>query len=144
MYSKIKFFADDVAITTSEYCIQLHQDLNGISSWADRWQLRLNATKCEALLISRKHSPVCLTIVLRAFPYRGNLWFNLLFGSLYLDWSDHYKITAAKATRCLKFLRHTMWSAPCNPNSLAYKSLIRRIMEYGCQVWNPHQRQWQH
>lgn len=49
------------------------------------------------------------------------------------------KITAAKATRCLNFLRHTMWSAPCSAKSLAYKSIICPIMEYGCQVWNPHQ-----
>ena len=33
-----------------------------------------------------------------------------------------------------------MWSAARSAKSLAYKSIIRPIMEYGCQVWNPHQR----
>lgn len=45
-HSRIKLFTDDVAIykaiNTSDGCNQL----NHISSWVDRWQLKLNANKC--------------------------------------------------------------------------------------------------
>ena len=37
------------------------------------------------------------------------------------DWTDHYKITASKATKFLNFLWHTMCSAPHSAKSLAYK-----------------------
>ena len=60
-HSNTKLFADDVAIynmiNTSEDWIRLQEDLNCVSSWADKRQLELNASKCEALLISRKRSP---------------------------------------------------------------------------------------
>ena len=87
-------------INTSEDWIRLQEDLNRVSSWADKWQLELNASKCEALLILRKRSPP-------KFDYniKGNsLSWKPLIGYLgayincKLDWSDHCKITAAKAT----------------------------------------------
>ena len=54
-----------------------------------------------------------------------------------LSWSAHCKAVAAKATKCLNFLRHTMWGATPAAKAMAYKCIIRPLMEYSCQVWNP-------
>ena len=53
-----------------------------------------------------------------------------------LSWSAHCKAVAAKATKCLNFLRHTMWGATPAAKAMAYKCIIRPLMEYSCQVWN--------
>ena len=122
-------------------CSCLQEDLNHISSWADKWQLKLNANKCEALLISRKHSTPKFDYHNKGIPL---FWKPLVrYLGIHInckpDWTDHCKVITAKATRCLNFLRHSMWSAPCSAKSLAYQSIIRPIMEYGCKVWNPYQ-----
>ena len=82
MHSNTKLFADDVAIynmiNTFEDWIRLQEDLNCVSSWADKWQLKLNASKCEALLISRKCSPPKFE---KVFRYHGTP--DWLLGSLH-------------------------------------------------------------
>jgi len=54
-----------------------------------------------------------------------------------LCWTNHCKIISAKATRCLNFLRHTLWSATPFVKSIAYRCVVRPLLEYGCQLWNP-------
>ena len=57
-HSKLKLYADDVAlyreIKSKADCQLLQEDLDHICDWANKWQLRLNASKCKALLISNK------------------------------------------------------------------------------------------
>ena len=35
-------------------------------------------------------------------------------------------------------LHHSIWGATTAVKSVAYKSLVRPLLEYACQVWNPH------
>ena len=139
-HSTTKLFADDVAIyktiDTIEDCSRLQEDLNRISSWADKWQLKLNANKCEALLISRKRSTPKFDYHIIPLFWKPLVRYLGIHINGKLDWTDHCKVITAKATRCLNFLRHSMWSAPRSAKSLAYQSIIRPLMEYGCQVWN--------
>ena len=104
--------------------------------------MKLNASKYEALLISRKHSPPTFDYNLKriSLSWKPLVHYLGIYINCKLDWSDHCKVIAPKATRCLNFLQHTMWSAPRSAKSLAYKSIICPIMEYGCQVWNLHKR----
>jgi len=54
-----------------------------------------------------------------------------------LDWSYHCHITAAKATKCLKFVCHLLLG--CHAvKSGAYKCISWPILEYATLVWNPH------
>ena len=61
-HSFVKVFADDVAlykeVLSLSDCVPLQGHLNSIHLWAVCWQLHLNASKCEALLISKKRNPV--------------------------------------------------------------------------------------
>ena len=64
-HSTVKMFADDVLLyapaNTLKECSSLQNDLTAISSWASRWQLKLNPTKCEALMITNKRKPIPFT-----------------------------------------------------------------------------------
>ena len=59
--SNINLFADDVTlyttVTTTEDCKQLQSDLDSVSSWCNRWQMKLNLLKCELLCIYNKRLP---------------------------------------------------------------------------------------
>ena len=48
------------------------------------------------------------------------------------------RITAAKATKCLNFLRHSLWGCSSAAKCIAYKGIIWPILEYAAQVRNPH------
>ena len=60
--------ADDVAlyreIKSEANCQLLQEDLDQICSWDNKWQLHLNVSKCEALLISNKRKAYPLNILL--------------------------------------------------------------------------------
>jgi len=85
--------------------------------WAICWQLCLNPSKCEALLISKKRNPVKASYVQAVHAWRV---FHTLEICCSVSWSFHQfcavmvrslQITAAKATRSLNYLRHSLWGA---------------------------------
>ena len=47
---------------------------------------------------------------------------------------DNVKHLSAKATRSLNYLRHTLFSCPLYIKAVAYKSLVRPILEYASPV----------
>ena len=63
--SPLKIYADDVALyaAVSSYqdCVNLQNDLASIYDWSIMWQLKLSPSKCEALNITNKHSPISFT-----------------------------------------------------------------------------------
>ena len=85
-------------INTSEDCIKLQDNLSSFSSWTDKWQLKLNASICEALLVSRKHFPPKFDYNVKGISQSWKPLIGYLEVYCKLDWSDHCKITAAKAT----------------------------------------------
>ena len=63
--SALKVFADDVTVyrvvSSVSDCRLLQEDLSRLYDWTVAWQVRLNPTKCEALSISNRHSPLQFT-----------------------------------------------------------------------------------
>ena len=135
-YSELNVFADDVAlykeIKSSVDCDLLQEDLNSVYLWSDRWQLRL---KCEALSITNKNCPITTTYTVNGvpLPWSTSVHYLGLHITSNLCWSKH---CVAKATKCLNYLRHTLWDATPQVKSLAFRCVVCPIMEYGCQLWN--------
>ena len=68
-HSPVKLFAEDVySANTLKGCTLLQDDL---FSWASRWQLKLNPTKCEALMITNKCQPIHLLTPLPINQFHG-------------------------------------------------------------------------
>ena len=61
-----------------------------------------------------------------------------IFINSHLKWSDHVKHLVAKASRTLNYLRHTLFSSPSTVKAIAYKSIVRPILEYASPVWCLH------
>ena len=143
-YSTLKLFADDVAlyreIKCSADCLLLQKDLDNIYLWTIKWQLRLNASKCLAFLISNKRKLIHFMYKINSVVISWNSIVRYLgvYIQSNLSWSHHCKVVSAKARRSLNHLRHSLWGATTTAKSVAYKCLIRPLLEYACQVWSPH------
>ena len=61
-----------------------------------------------------------------------------IFVDSHLKWNDHCKHVAAKATWSLNFLQHCLFHCSSVVKSIAYKCVVRTIMEHACPVWHPH------
>ena len=56
----------------------------------------------------------------------------------FLSWDYHVNYICAKANKVLGLIRWTFGPNNSEGVSTAYKTLVRPILEYGCQVWNPY------
>lgn len=137
-------FADDVTlyttVSTTEDCIQLQNDLDSVSSWCNRWQMRLNSQKCELLCISNKRVPPKFDYVISGsqLNWRTSIRYLGVHISSTLSWNDHCSAIAAKATRVLNFLRRAMFGCTKDSKYKSFRAFVLPILEYACQAWNPH------
>ena len=81
-HSKLKLYADDVAlyreIKNETDCQLLQEDLDHICDCANKWQLRSNASKCEAFLISNKRKAISFDYFVNHSPlYLGDVLSNI-------------------------------------------------------------------
>ena len=51
----------------------LQEDLDRICDWANKWQLRLDISKCESFLISNKRKPISFEHFINHSPLAWNL-----------------------------------------------------------------------
>ena len=55
-----------------------------------------------------------------------------------LKWNTYITYICTKANRTLGFLRRNLFSCPQDVKEVAYKGLVRPVLEYGSSVWHPH------
>lgn len=55
-----------------------------------------------------------------------------------LRWNTHIDYVCSKATKALYSLRRNLYGAPPDIKCLAYKTLVRPIIEYSKIVWDPY------
>ncbi len=142
--SQTRMFADDCLlyrpIRSIADHVTLQRDLDVLSQWANTWGMRFNASKCYVMRISRAKKPSTYTYVLcgqslslvAQNPYLGVLL------SDDMKWTPHINKTTTKANQTLGFIRRNL--AMCNKDmkSIAYRSLVRPLLEYCCSVWDPY------
>ena len=80
---QIRLFAHDciiyLALSSSKSPELLQSDLDSLFSWAEKWQMRFNCSKCYSMHLTRNKSPVVTTYFLNgqslertdAHPYLG-------------------------------------------------------------------------
>ena len=54
-----------------------------------------------------------------------------------LKWKQHYQEIRKKANGVLALLQRNFSNCPPNIKSKCYTTLVRPLLEYGCQVWDP-------
>ena len=61
-----------------------------------------------------------------------------VFLDVNLNWSKHYHVIHKKSKRISAWILSTFYTRERKTMLTLFKSLIRPIMEYCCQVWSPH------
>lgn len=141
--SHLRLYADDCClyreITSLSDSAQLQNDLDVILLWCNKWNMRLNFSKCNVVRFTNKRhifdSKYCLDgenlSIVSNYKYLGVLYKNDF------SWNDHINYVAAKAGRVLNFLKRNFKKAPPKLKETLYFSNVRTILEYGCSAWDP-------
>lgn len=142
--STVKLYADDTKIYREisdpiTDCRILQDDLNNLSEWARKWQLRFNADKCESMRIThsrdRSETNYFLEKPLKDVDNFKDLGVTITRD---LSWGNHISITVNKANKVLGSIKRSVGTANTNVFSMLYKSLVRPILEYAVPVWCPY------
>ena len=143
--STVKLFADDCLlfrkIRTPLDGTTLQQDLDIMCSWARTWQMSFNPDKCSILTITRRTKTIKTTYTmlgktLAHYDHHPYLGVELSSG---MDWGHHVKNTVAKGQRSLNVLRRNLSGCSQETKSKAYTTMVRPILEYASNVWDPFQ-----
>ena len=117
---------DDVAlyekVLSLSDCVQLQEGLNSILLWAICWQLHLNPSKCEALLISKYH-----------IATHGSLFELLMLSStieyMYRLWV--YRLSFFTMTGLAKFF---MWTVMHSAWIVMHTQLLEHVLDVNCNA----------
>ena len=99
-----------------------------------------NASKCFVLRITHTRSPIQFSYSLNNTQLQETTNHDYLGVNLSndLSWNSHIGNITAKANRSLGFIRRNLFSCSMHTKEMAYKMLVRPILEYGSSVWDPH------
>ena len=144
--STIRLFADDCIvhrqIINSDDTDMLQKDLDEISNWACKWQLKFNVSKCVLLRVTRNHSQFTNSYILNNQTIQLSDTYRYLGVTLNstLTWNIHITNVTNQATKTLNFIKRNLGKCTNQIKSKAYMSLIRPILEYATQVSDPYQK----
>ena len=145
--SNIATFADDTKIfkTTNSYAdaLALQTDLTNFEESSKNVNLKLNASKCNVLRVTRKHNHNKVI-----YPYKLSCETILtstdcerdlgVLTSPDLTWSKHIDHQCHKANKILGYLRRsTLDIKIVTVRRTLYLSLARAQLCYGSQIWAP-------
>ena len=102
--------------------------------------MKLNPLKCELLCISNKRTPLKFDYKINDFqlPWCNSVKYLGIHINSTLSWNTHCSIITAKATRVLNIIHHNLFGCSKESKHRAFSALMLPILEYACQVWNPH------
>lgn len=147
--SKILLFADDLKIFLRVDCLedarQLQRDIDVIIEWCAHNNLRLNINKCNLISFTRRHQ-----VTFQYFNYNINdislsretsmKDLGITFDQK-LTFDAHIKNITNKAFRTLGFISRSLDKFKnINTYKTLYYTYVRSTLEYGSEIWNPHQR----
>ena len=116
-------------------------DLNKISDWFKDNKMKSNTKKCKIMRITRKKSPLVRDYYINDQSLESvHLYKDLgLLTSSNLSWNSHIDSITAKAIKVLGLVKRTcMDFKDITTLRTLYCSLVRPLLEYSCETWNPH------
>lgn len=143
----IRLFADDCILyreinSTDDHHV-LNNALESVFSWCKEWQMTLNAKKSVTLTVARKKAVSDFTYTINDTPLTRVFEHKYLGVTLTHDlrWETHVNNITSNALKRLFFLRRRLHLAPPNTKLLAYKMLVRPVLEYANIAWFPYTKE---
>lgn len=141
---KARLFADDCVIYTEVKSvndqIMLNEYLSQINEWCVKWQMSINLDKTVCMTITHKRQPLEYVYMLhgKALSRVSEFRYLGLTITSNLSWTPHVSNIIGKANKRLGYIRRSLKLASSETKLTAYKMLIRPLLEYACEVWDPH------
>ena len=137
-------YADDTKIyrniNTIDDCMSMQKTLTNMHTWTRHNNIRFNASKCKALTITRKKSPLDFiykldNLELERVSTEKDVGVNITNS---LTWNTHIHAITAKANKLLGLLKRTcpLLNDVSARRSL-YLALVKSQLSYATQVWSP-------
>ncbi|KAJ4451694.1 hypothetical protein ANN_03164 [Periplaneta americana] len=142
--SRVRLFADDCMvyreIKNHEDTTLLQNDLNRINDWAIANKMKINSLKSKATSFTRKRNKIVASYTLggETIPEVNKCKYLGITFSSDLGWGEHVTDTAGKAWRALHLVMRVLRKGSDKSKEIAYKSLVRPVMEYGAACWDPY------
>jgi hypothetical protein len=125
-------------ITNSADVELLQIDLDNVSNWCKENGMKLNADKSRIIAFGQKgQPPPSYHINNIEIPLSSSIKYLGIHINANLKWNDHITYILNKSNKILGLIKATLTNAPINVKRLAYFTLCRPILEYGCEVWDP-------
>ena len=142
--SQMVLYADDLVlykvIQNETDFMELQSDIVEVAKWVQDNSLTFNTSKCKSMLITckmRTMPPLYLNgqviVQVKKYKYLG------VHLSSDLKWDTHITTICHKSKKLLGLMYRRFYTT-VDPMFLCrlYLSLVRPILEYACQVWDPY------
>ncbi|MCG8048052.1 MAG: hypothetical protein JAY75_12610 [Candidatus Thiodiazotropha taylori] len=142
--SKVRLFADDtavyLAVSNLKDATVLQKDLDRLGTWSRKWDMEFNPSKCTVIHVTRSNDPVPSQYTLYGQVLESVTSSKYLGVTIndHLTWNDHIQNTVTSANRTLGFIRRNIRTKDPSIREVAYKTLVRPVIEYSSPVWSPH------
>jgi len=139
--NNIMKFADDTKlygiVSDQAQAESIQNDLNGLTLWTSRWQMKFNTDKCSVMHIGARNMQYMYTIngqVLQQVEAQSDLGVIIRKD---LKASDQCAKAYAKASRVLGMIGRNIRYKSTEVMLRLYKSMVRPHVEYCTAAWSP-------
>jgi hypothetical protein len=139
--SKIRLFADDCIIyrkIVNNFDVEkLQADLDRLGDWAVENEMKINPSKSKSISFTRARvkEPLNYTLRDQNIPEDSSCKYLGIIIRSDLSWTDQVNHTVQKAWWALHFVMRVLKKGNNNTKNIAYKSLVRPILEYEAACW---------
>ena len=137
-----KLFADDSklysAVSSFEEHNILQEDLNRCQEWAEQWGMEFHPKKCKVLHYGKKNPRYNYQLGGQPISHYEEEKDLGIIITEDLHWDAHIAMCIKKANTMIGMVKRTFTYMDKDMFNSLYKTLIRPMLEYCPQVWNPH------
>jgi hypothetical protein len=141
-HCSIRLFADDTLIflpvESQDDILKFQRDLNNLSGWSMVNNMKFNVSKSNIIVFGKNiaHDPN-YTLNNEIIPSVESVKYLGIIINHSLKFDNHIAFQLTKTSRIFVLLKFALHDATPELKKLAYFSLCRPILEYGCEVWDP-------
>ena len=140
--SEIRLFADDCVcyrpIMNDQDCDQLQKDINHLTSWAKKWYMHFEPSKCKIMHITKKTThKITYQYTMEHLSLESVQHMKYLGVTISDDLRWNHHITG-RANKLLGLLRRNPSTCDRRVKELAYLGFVRPLLEYASQAWDPY------
>lgn len=141
-YSECRLYADDTVLCYNETTQGQHNlqyDVTAMQSWAKKWGMSFNVSKCAHMYIGNQNTNI-KSILLNdePIPKTDNLKYLGIHIQSNLKWHTQILHVSKKSNKILGLLKRSLHEAPPRTKEIAFNAVVRPILEYACPVWSPY------